>query len=394
MSGELVLICAVKAVTVFSLFMVFIAWVSWMERKVAAIIQDRVGPNRVGPKGLLQPIVDAIKLIQKEDLIPGNVHAGAYVLAPIMVVIPALITFAVIPLGPDLNLAFLAEWLPYVPDFLPFVSERLTSLSGRVVSLQVSDISIGVLFILAVGSLGVYGMALAGWSSNNKYGLLGGVRSSAQMISYELALGLAVISVLIQSGDLRMSVIVERQNELFWGFFPAWNAFLNPLAFLVFFVAAFAETNRLPFDLPEAEPELVAGYHIEYSSMKFAMFMMAESAAMTTMAALIVTLFLGGWSFPWISAGWVGGALWQALFGLFVFGIKMFFVFGFFLVLRWTIPRFRYDQLMDLGWKRMVPLALVALLLAVGVAYVRDAGSSPLSGKKEMAQIIRPIVQP
>lgn len=308
---------------------------TWVERRVSAWMQYRLGPNRVGPLGLLQPLADGIKFIMKQDIMPLEAHRITYVLAPAMALVPALTAFAVIPFGP------------------------VVEVFGRRVPLVVADLDGGVLFALAATSLGVYGIVMAGWSSASKYSLMGGLRSTAQMISYELALGLSTIGVFLVSGTLRPMRIVEQQGGWFWN----WNAFAGGyqlLGFVIFLIAGFAETNRLPFDLPEAEGELVAGYHTEYSSMKFAMFFMAEYINMITSSALAVTLFLGGWQlgFPVGLQGW---PLWGLQIAAFA-GKVAFFQFVFVWV-RWTLPRFRYDQLMDIGWKGLFPLALANVVL-------------------------------
>ena len=260
----LIIIC-VKALVVFAAIMLTVMAMTLAERRISAFMQNRLGPNRVGPKGLLQPLADGIKFLMKEDVIPSGVDKPIFLLAPVMLIVPALMTFAIIPFGSELHLF------------------------GRAIQLQVADINIGVLYILALTSVGVYGIVLAGWSSNSKYPLLGGLRSSAQLISYELAMGLAIVSIILLAGSLRLNDIIIQQQ----GHFLSWNVFKQPLAFLIFVVAVYAETNRLPFDLTEAEQELVGGYHTEYSSIKFAMFYMAEYANMITASALTVTLFLG-----------------------------------------------------------------------------------------------------
>ena len=315
---------------------------TWVERRVSGWIQDRIGPNRVGPAGLFQPLADGIKFIMKEDIVPAEAHKGLYVLAPALAIVPAIAAFAVIPFGPVVEIA------------------------GREVPLAVADLDGGLLFVLAATSLGVYGVVLAGWASNSKYALMGGLRSTAQMISYELALSLSIIGVILVSGTLRPMDIVQQQGGWFWN----WNAFAGGwqlLGFLIFLIAGFAETNRLPFDLPEAEGELVAGYHTEYSSMKFAMFFMAEYMNMITSSALAVTLFLGGWQlgFPVGLEGW---PLWLLQIGAFT--AKVAFFQFLFVWVRWTLPRFRYDQLMNIGWKGLFPLALANIMItAVIVTY-------------------------
>jgi NADH-quinone oxidoreductase subunit H len=290
----------------------------------------------VGPQGIFQPLADGIKFLMKEDIIPAGVDKPIFILAPAILLIPALMTFAVIPFGSDITLF------------------------GRQIPLQVADVNVGILYILALTSIGVYGIVLAGWSSNSKYSLLGGLRSSAQLISYELAMGLAVVSIILLSGSLKLNDIVGDQQ----GHFLSWNVFKQPLAFLIFLVAVYAETNRLPFDLSEAEQELVGGYHTEYSSMKFAMFFMAEYANMITAAALTVTLFFGGWDVPFVNEAALG--MWGAMLSVTSFILKMGFFLFLFIWVRWTFPRFRYDQLMKLGWKVMLPLALFNIFLTAG----------------------------
>ncbi|RMG22979.1 MAG: NADH-quinone oxidoreductase subunit NuoH [Bacteroidetes bacterium] len=327
------------------------AYTVYAERKVAAAIQQRVGPNRVGPFGLLQPLADVIKLLLKEDIVPVAADKFVHFIAPVISVSIALITMAVIPFARAEGLAFTEGTGGY---------------------LMIADVNIGILYILAVTSISVYGVTLAGWSSNSKYSLLGGLRASAQMISYELAMGLAVVSVILltnanytgDGGFLKLTSIVEAQREF-------WNIFINPLGFIIFVTAAFAEANRTPFDLVEAEQELVGGFHTEYSSMKFALFFVAEYIHVIVASALITTLFLGGYLGPFEGAIGVAewSPLWQLLWGLAWFSAKtLFFVFVF-LWVRWTIPRFKYNQLMDYGWKRFLPLAIINLMLvALGIA--------------------------
>ncbi|MCZ6680955.1 MAG: NADH-quinone oxidoreductase subunit NuoH [Candidatus Poribacteria bacterium] len=309
------------------------------ERKVSGWIQDRHGPNRVGPWGLLQPLADGIKFLMKEDLIPTHVDRAIYVIAPAIILVPALVTCAVVPFGSSITIA------------------------GHEIPLQISDINIGILYILAITSLGVYGVVLGAWASNNKYSFLGGLRSTAQMISYELPLGLSIIGVLMLSGSLslRQIAIQQGQGPQPWN----WNIFIHFPAFLIFTTSAFAETNRLPFDLAEAEQELIGGYHTEYSSMKFAMYFMAEYMHMIVGSAVAVTLFLGGWHFFGLEK--VGGPFWSGLISFGIFFLKTaLFLFGFIWV-RWTLPRFRYDQLMNLGWKLLLPVALTTIVVTATV---------------------------
>ncbi len=338
-------VSAAKLVAVATAMLSAVPVMVWVERRGAAFIQDRIGPNRVGPLGLFQPVIDAVKLVFKEELTPAGVNRGLYLLAPMISFGVALMTFIVIPFGAGKDVSVFG-----VP------------LGGLIVA---PDLGVGVLFLLAVGSLGVYGIVLAGWSSNNKFSLLGALRSSAQLISYELSMALAVLGVLLSTGSLRLDDVVARQGDGLWlGFVPHWNMVPQAIGFLVFVVAAFAETNRLPFDLAEAETELVAGYHLEYSSMKFAAFFMSEYINMTTASALIVTLFCGGWTFPGMHhlSGWLLLAASVA-----AFFAKIAFFLWLFVWVRWSLPRFRYDQLMRLGWKGLLPLATLNLVW-VGIA--------------------------
>lgn len=412
------LTAAVKTFGIFFVVIHLIPVLIWMERKVSAYIQDRRGPNRaailgIRLGGLIHSLSDVVKLLTKEDIIPPHVNKGLYLLAPIIAMFVATITMAVVPFAD--------------PVLLP---------DGKQFLLQIADLDAGLLYVFAVSSLGVYGVMLAGWAANNKYSLLGGLRAAAQMVSYEVALGLSVVGLFLMSGSLKLSDIVALQGPRLFH----WNIFLQPVAFFIFLTALFAETNRLPFDLPEGESEIVAGYHVEYSSMKFALFFMAEYAHIIVGSAIITTLFFGGWHLPFISADamkanaetvvrilWIGFAVFSvaaggllckrfrkgkygdlrdyevlafgapgvlaglglfALFVLFsdaisispfwrgivvaaiqfsVFLAKTLFFAFFFIWVRWTLPRFRYDQLMRLGWKIMLPLALVNLLATAGV---------------------------
>jgi len=300
-----------KIAVVFGSVLLTVAYLTWLERKVVADIQVRLGPMRVGYHGLLQPIADGIKLLFKEDIVPTHADRAIYVLAPAIAIVPAFLSFAVIPFGPKFF---------------------------------ITDINIGLLYIFAVSSLGIYGIVLAGWSSNNKYSFLGALRSAAQMISYELSLSLSVIGILMLSQSLSLVDIVKAQERF-------WFIFLQPIGFLIFLICGVAETNRAPFDLPEAETELVAGFHVEYSSIKFAMFFMAEYANIVTVSAMATTLFLGGWQGPWLPP-----VLW--------FLIKVFAFLFLFIWLRATLPRFRYDQLMHFGWKILLPVSLANILIS------------------------------
>ena len=333
-----------KILLVFVVILHAVAFLTLVERRVCAFMQDRLGPNRVGPFGIFQPMADGLKNILKEETYPALADRTLFVLAPALSFVPALLTFAVIPFGAPLP----TPW-------------------GEV-PLVVADLPVGFLYILALSSLGVYGIVLAGWSSNNKYALLGGLRASAQMISYEIAMGMSTVAVLLLAGNVAMSDIVARQSASL----VQWNVFPLGLAWFVFLVAAFAETNRLPFDLPEAEGELIAGYHTEYSSMKFSMFYIAEYANMITASALMVTLFFGGWDVPLTQ--WDNTAPWsvpKTLLTVAAFTTKTCLFLFLFIWVRWTLPRFRYDQLMSIGWKVMLPLALAYLtVIATAVWYL------------------------
>ena len=312
----------------------------WVERRASALMQDRLGPNRVGPYGLLQPVVDAVKLITKENLIPGNVNRFLYLLAPAIALAVALSTFIAVPIGHDSGLEVFGH-----------------PIQGFIVA---PHLNIGILYIFAIASLGVYATVLAGWSSNNKYSLYGGIRASAQTISYELAMTVSVVGVLMTAGSLDLGQVVASQSGTWLTVLPRWNVVPQFLGAVTFMVAAFAETNRLPFDLPEAEAELVAGYMTEYSSMKYAAFFMGEYVHMTVSAALITVLFFGGWTLPWVELGFSGWG--GAVASIVIFSAKVAFFLFFFVWVRWTLPRFRFDQLMALGWKVMVPLAVLNFL--------------------------------
>jgi len=308
------------------------------ERRVSAFIQERYGPNRVGPGGFLQPFADVAKLVMKEDIIPAKAHRLIHGLAPIISITVALSTFAIIPFGNSIEVF------------------------GRHIKFIIADVDIGILYLLALTSIGVYGVTLAGWSSNSKYSLLGGLRSSAQLISYELSMGLSLLGVIMISGTLRLDQIVLQQTQYIWGIIPKWNILLQPLGFITFLIAAFAETNRLPFDLAEAEQELVGGYHTEYSGMKFGLFFLAEYANVITSSAVTVTLFLGGWHLPFIEQGGLSATL-LSLLQVLTFLVKVVLMVLFFIIVRWTIPRFRYDQLMRIGWKVMLPIAIANFII-------------------------------
>ncbi len=333
-----IVIPGIKIFAVVNAILVLVALLVWAERRVSAFIQDRLGPNRVGPFGLLQSVADLLKFVFKEDVTPGHVNKPYFVLAPALAMLPALITISVVPFAANLIIA---------------------------------DLDVGILFVFAISSLGVYGITMGGWASNNKYSLLGGVRSSAQMVSYEICMGLSVIGVFMIAGTLRLQDIVIQQGNgihLLGKAFEVpvlsqildWNICKQPLGFLLFIISGFAETNRLPFDLPEAEQELAAGYHTEYSSMKFALFFLGEYAAMVVISAVTVTLFLGGWTLFGLEN--LGGSF-AWLIQLVIFCGKVGFLLFVFIWVRWTLPRFRYDQLMRLGWQVFLPLGLLNILL-------------------------------
>ena len=351
-----------KVLAVFTVVMLVVAYTTLAERKISAWIQDRSGPNRVGPWGLLQPIADGIKNFLKEETMPATANRFWFVVGPMLAIMPALVTIAVIPFAAPLP----TPW--------------------GVVDMIVADVPIGILYILALSSLGVFGIVLSGWASNNKYAFLGGLRASAQMVSYEVALGLSLVTVLMLAGNVTLTQVVWQQQELgFWFVLPL------SLSFILFVISAFAETNRLPFDMPEAESELVTGYHTEYSSMKFSMFFIAEYAHMVTASALMATLFFGGWDLPgaWDNAFWYQGMLiagfdaagapiaanpawWKTLLTLGAFAAKTGFFIFLYIWVRWTLPRFRYDQVMTLGWKVMLPVGLAYVMVVSATVLVLD----------------------
>jgi NADH-quinone oxidoreductase subunit H len=323
--GTFLVLMVAKIAVVFGLMLLSVAYMTWLERKILSDIQVRLGPMRVGPHGLLQPIADGLKLLFKEEIVPQAADRTLYLLAPVLALVPAFISFAVIPFGDRIRLF------------------------GQSIDLVIADVNIGLLYVFGVASLGIYGIVLGGWASNNKYALLGGLRASAQMISYELSLSLSVVGVVMLSQSLSLVQIVDAQARV-------WFIVLQPIGFIIFLICAVAEINRAPFDLPEAETELVAGFHVEYSSMKFAMYFMAEYANMITVSAMATTLFLGGWRGPWLPP-----VVW--------FLIKLYLFIFLFIWLRGTLPRFRYDQLMRFGWKVLLPIALVNIMVtAVFVA--------------------------
>jgi NADH-quinone oxidoreductase subunit H len=326
---EFIIITCIKVVVVFAALLTACAYLTLLERRVVARFQTRLGPIYTGPNGFLQPVADLVKLLFKEDIIPQHVDKTIYVLAPLAAFIPATLSIVVIPFGSSITIF------------------------GKQINLVLSDLNVGVLYVFAITSLGVYSIILSGWSSNSKYSLLGSIRSSAQMISYEVSMGLAVVAVVLVSGSLNLNDIVAHQQGL-------WHIVSQPLAFLIFITCGIAETNRAPFDLPEAESELVAGYHTEYSAMKFGMFFVGEYANMVTVSAMATTLFLGGWHGPWD----------QGLLSVLWFVIKVFLFLFIYLWLRATLPRFRYDQLMNFGWKVLLPLALLNVVVTAAIVLI------------------------
>ena len=323
-------------IAVFAVVLPMVAYSVVAERRISAWIQDRIGPNRVGPFGLLRPAADGIKFILKEDFTPAYARKAYFWLAPAVAMVPALLTLAVIPFGSQLG-------------------------SQKAV---IADLNVGILFTFGIVSLSVYGIVLAGYASNSKYPFLGGIRSSAQMISYEIAMGLSVVPVFMLVGDLNLSAVIDYQKS------GAWLILKQPIAFVIFLVAAFAETNRLPFDMPEAESELVGGYHTEYSSMKFALFFLGEYAAMIAVSAMMVVLFLGGWTLPFAGLNETATSLGMGLLQVGIFIGKLLLFMGLFIWVRWMLPRFRYDQLMDIGWKRFVPLAIANIVVTAIYLYL------------------------
>jgi NADH-quinone oxidoreductase subunit H len=339
---------AAKVLVVFTTVMMTVPYWAYVERRGVSFIQDRVGPDRCGPFGLLQPFADALKLLFKEDILPRDVDKFLYHLAPMIMVCVPLLVFAVIPFGSSIQTA----------DFT--------------FRLQIVDLDVGILWVLAILTIGGLGVAFAGWSSNNKYSVLSALRAAAQSISYEMALGLVVIAIIMTTdvpgqSSTAMSSIVESQTGAYLGIIPKWNIFCQPVAFLIFLAVMFAETNRTPFDFVECEQELVAGFMTEYGSMKFSMLFMGEYMAMTVMSALCVTLFLGGWSLPWVDLG--TGTVFAAVVSVLVFLVKWAFVAWLYVWVRWTLPRLRFDKLMMLGWKGLIPLALANIVVTgfVGV---------------------------
>jgi NADH-quinone oxidoreductase subunit H len=333
-----IIVKLVLIVIIFAISLLIAMYSTYFERKFAAFFQDRIGPNRAGPLGILQPLADGAKMFLKEEIIPTNATGFLFIVGPSLAILTACIGSAVIPWGQQITIG------------------------GHVVDLQVTDINVGILYIFGVVSLGVYGIMIGGWASNNKYSLLGAIRAASQNISYEISMGLSIIALIMLTGTLSLRHIAEQQH----GF--AWNVWRQPLGFLIFIVCAFAETNRSPFDLPECETELVGGYHTEYSSMKLGFYLFAEYINMFVSSAVMATLYWGGYNYPgmdWVAANW--GPTIAPILGVVVLFAKIFFSIFFFMWVRWTIPRFRYDQLMDLGWKLLIPLAIANIVLT-GIA--------------------------
>lgn len=342
MEGAFILEKLILVVIVFTISLVIAMYSTLAERKIAGFMQDRHGPNRAGFGGILQPLCDGGKFFFKEEIIPAGAHKPLFILGPTLAIITACISSAVIPWGQTLTIG------------------------GREVALQVADINVGVLYIFGVVALGVYGIMLGGWASNNKFSLMGAIRAASQSISYEIPMGLSIIALLMVTGTLSMGEIVAQQSG-----FVNWNIWVQPLGFLIFMVCAFAECNRVPFDLPECETELIGGYHTEYSSMKLGLYMFSEYINMFVSSALMAALYFGGYNFPFmyelgLSQNWI------TIIGVLVFFLKIFGFIFFFMWVRWTLPRFRYDQLMGLGWKILIPLAIANIVLTAVVIVVKD----------------------
>ncbi|RCH54597.1 NADH-quinone oxidoreductase subunit NuoH [Mucilaginibacter hurinus] len=333
MEATEIIIKCILIVVIFAISLVVAMYSTYAERKIAAFFQDRVGPNRAGPFGMLQPLADGAKMFLKEEIIPANASGLLFIVGPSLAILTACIASAVIPWGQQLTIG------------------------STVIDLQVTDINVGILYIFGVVSLGVYGIMIGGWASNNKYSLLGAIRAASQNISYEISMGLSIIALLLVTGTLSLREIAEQQHGFHW------NVFYQPLGFLIFLVCAFAETNRTPFDLPECETELVGGYHTEYSSMKLGFYLFAEYINMFISSAVMATLYFGGYNFPFmddlgLSQNWI------TIIGVVVLFAKIFAFIFFFMWIRWTIPRFRYDQLMNMGWKVLIPLAIANIVIS------------------------------
>jgi NADH-quinone oxidoreductase subunit H len=335
---------AIRVLIVFVFLLVTVILLVWVERKFVSDLQNRVGPDRAGPFGIMQTLADGMKAILKEGISPTNAHMGLYIAAPIIALVTALLIFMVIPLGPPITI------------------------NGTEYGLAAVDLNIGILYVLALSSMAVYAITLAGWASGSKYPLLGSVRASAQMISYEAAMGLALIPVVMFAGSASLTTIVEQQTGTFFGFIPAWNIVLLP-SFVIFLIAGFAEANRPPFDLVEAEQELVGGFHTEYSGFRFALFFLAEYMAVFNISALTTTFFLGGWAGPVFGPDWISWAI-----PIFWFLLKTWLLVLFFVWVRASLPRMRYDHLMSFGWKKLIPVALVWIMLVAIAIGIRDFG--------------------
>jgi NADH-quinone oxidoreductase subunit H len=344
------IIAALKAIVILVAVIQVVPVMIYVERKVAALIQDRPGPNRVGPFGLLQPVADALKFLLKEDPIPLYTHRLLYTLAPFLSLIPACLVIAALPIA-DKAILF-----------------------GKEITIQIADLDVSLIYVLAIGSLGVYGILFGGWASNNKYSLIGALRSASQMVSYELPLGLAAVGAVMVFGTFSLREMVLQQEGTLLGVLPNWGIFYQPIGFLIFLVASFAETNRLPFDLPESEAELVAGFHTEYGSMKFATFFMAEYMNLATMSGLMTVIYFGGWHLPWVTDAQLlellgsQNLLCLIQVGTYIFKVSVFMFL--YVLIRWTLPRFRFDQLLTLSWGSLIPIGLLNIVVSAILMYV------------------------
>jgi NADH-quinone oxidoreductase subunit H len=342
-------IAALKAILILVGVIQVVPVMIYVERKVAALIQDRPGPNRVGPFGLLQPVADALKFLLKEDPIPLNTNRLLYTIAPFLSLLPACLVIAALPIA-DKAILF-----------------------GKEITIQISDLDVSLIYVLAIGSLGVYGILFGGWASNNKFSLIGALRSASQMVSYELPLGLATVGAVMIYGTYSLREMVLFQEGTLFGFLPKWGIFYQPLGFLIFLIASFAETNRLPFDLPETEAELVAGFHTEYGSMKFATFFMAEYMNLATMAGMMTVLYFGGWHLPWITDSQLleilGSQNLLCVVQVLTYIVKVSVFLFLYVLIRWTLPRFRFDQLLQLAWTNLIPLGLINIAVSAVVMY-------------------------
>ncbi|NBX75719.1 MAG: NADH-quinone oxidoreductase subunit NuoH [Proteobacteria bacterium] len=342
-------IAALKAIVILVAVIQVVPVMIYVERKVAALIQDRPGPNRVGPFGLLQPVADALKFLLKEDPIPLYTHRLLYTLAPFLSLIPACLVIAALPIA-DKAILF-----------------------GKEITVQIADLDVSLIYVLAIGSLGVYGILFGGWASNNKFSLIGALRSASQMVSYELPLGLAAVGAVMIFGTFSLREMVVQQDGTLLGVLPNWGIFYQPIGFLIFLIASFAETNRLPFDLPESEAELVAGFHTEYGSMKFATFFMAEYMNLATMSGLMTVIYFGGWHLPWVTDAqlleWVGSQNVLCLIQVFTYIFKVSVFMFLYVLIRWTLPRFRFDQLLALSWGSLIPIGLLNIVVSAVLMY-------------------------